>query len=214
MRATPVLAMKLAGEAERQSLAFSLPTSASTARSLLAVPKHTWIRLRREPRLLLARAKATSRAAQLCTKCCERVGSPSCLERASRERHSRSAVLLGWRRGGTGGAGGSLGRSLALKVVECDRLRRGRYEVIIRGHKSGAGNVPLFHPGSGGAAAWISGDWSHPGGQTARKEEAGRARGEGRKWVGGVTCREEEEEKGEEGGEGRGVAGLDLLNAK
>lgn len=68
--------------------------------------------------------------------------------------------------------------------------------------------------------AWISGDWSHPGGQAAWKEEAVRARGEGRKWVGGVSCRGGGVGGGEgkEGGdeeEGGGVSlGVDLLNAK
>lgn len=43
--------------------------------------------------------------------------------------------------------------------------------------KSGAGNVPFFHPGSELAVrhAWISGCWSHPTGQAAcEREPAGR----------------------------------------
>lgn len=45
--------------------------------------------------------------------------------------------------------------------------------------KSGAGNVPLFHPGSrlAGRQAWISGYWSHPTGQAARAR--GRQHGAG-----------------------------------
>lgn len=104
------------------------------------------------------------------------------------------------------GGGGSV-----WKVVECYRLRRGRYEVIIREHKSGAGNVPLFHPGSGGAAAAAAAGGRAsvdirrlvPSWRTGcvEREEAGRARGEGRKWVGGVSCR------GGGGGERGGGAG-------
>lgn len=110
------------------------------------------------------------------------------------------AGLLGWPVGLEVWRSG-VGRGGCL-VLALSRAGSGRRWSItpwsLRSDYPGAGNVPLFHPGSGGAAAagWKSGDWSHPGGQAAWKEEAGRARGEGRKWVGGWvgwSCREEEE---------------------
>lgn len=120
-----------------------------------------------------------------------------------------------WDGGGGGGRGGGR-RWLGLKVVECYRSRRGRYEVIIREHKSGAGNVPLFHPGSGGAAAACVRGYQATGPILAdrlrgKRRQSGReGREEGGKEVGGwgeLPRRRRRRRR-------RGVAGVDLLNAK
>lgn len=118
--------------------------SASTTQSLFPFQKHTFVRLRFERRLLLAPAEATSHAAQLCTKCGERVG----VRRACSGLPDSDIPGVRCRDGGGGvgkawGGGGSVGRPVADlnyaeggrrrgKVVECYRSRRGRYGVILR----------------------------------------------------------------------------------
>lgn len=56
--------------------------------------------------------------------------------------------------------------------------------------KSGAGNVPLFHPGSrlAGRQAWIAGYWSHPTGQAACEREAARGGNGGGRGGGSWIC--------------------------